>query len=676
MDESKLGEIGRNLFVSSLYASLSPDDPEQILRRCSINNQKYVDYDFPANLSSLIKNPDKSPKTKAWKKFAWRRASDFLSDLKVFQDGIYTDDIRQGALADNSFLCALSCLAETPQRIEKLFLTKEANEWGLYAVEMCVYGEWKTIIVDDFFPCGNENSGPCFSKCNGDELWVIILEKAWAKIYGSYERIERPTSSDALTSLTGAPCENFTSDNKDLWDKLLEGMRKEYIMCASAGDTKGSHRLLESMGLMGNSSYAILKVKEVMTSKGMVKLINLRNPWGVMEWTGDWSDESELWTPELKREVGMTQEEDGTFWMSFTDFCDYFSNITICRVNDRHILSSVNSQHPKGSFDIIEFEVPRKSDYILTINQKDRDAFSRYSGYEYSHCRAILAKKSGENYEYVWGMRTSKRPEKLFWKNWKFDRGTYVLYVEFDWSASISHYIVSVYGESQIDFEKREEAPEVLELILKSRALQNGECISYSSEGVPECKRYHEILPEGYGYFYYVNKSTRTSIREDCFFKSFKNLELQPPYEGAKYSIVVGPKEESLVLIKQVDLSKDTKFKHTRKAFSLIGSEALKESARISGELAKRKDPKTEEELDVFVYTYKHPEGIAFLYENKTSNKTLEEKVTFKIEGLEIVGRRGDSVTLRVGPGESEVVELKSVSSQWSIQTSIRYSIS
>ena len=57
------------------------------------------------------------------------------------------------------------------------------------------------------------------------------------------------------------------------------------------------------------------------------KLIKLRNPWGDFEWTGDWSDQSANWTPELKSELNFTDEDDGMFWMSFVDFCHYFSRV-------------------------------------------------------------------------------------------------------------------------------------------------------------------------------------------------------------------------------------------------------------------------------------------------------------------------------------------------------------
>jgi len=39
------------------------------------------------------------------------------------------------------------------------------------------------------------------------------MEKAWAKLYGSYERIERGLCRDALRDLTGAPTKTvFTED--------------------------------------------------------------------------------------------------------------------------------------------------------------------------------------------------------------------------------------------------------------------------------------------------------------------------------------------------------------------------------------------------------------------------------------------------------------------------------
>lgn len=51
-------------------------------------------------------------------------------------------------------------------------------------------GEFQYIIVDDWLPMCNES--PAFTKGGPDglEMWPAILEKAYAKLYGSYAAIE------------------------------------------------------------------------------------------------------------------------------------------------------------------------------------------------------------------------------------------------------------------------------------------------------------------------------------------------------------------------------------------------------------------------------------------------------------------------------------------------------
>ena len=84
-------------------------------------------------------------------------------------------------------------------------------------------GEWKEIIIDDQFPCYNKLKGPCFTKGKGKELWVLILEKAWAKLYGSYQQIEYGLTREALHDLTGAPSAVLFMDSPDIWETMIEG---------------------------------------------------------------------------------------------------------------------------------------------------------------------------------------------------------------------------------------------------------------------------------------------------------------------------------------------------------------------------------------------------------------------------------------------------------------------
>ena len=85
---------------------------------------------------------------------------------------------------------------------------------------MCHFGEWQTIVVDDYFPCNYY--GPAFTRGNDNEIWVLILEKAWAKLFGSYERIEAGLAREALKSLTAAPTSVVWTDcpEDELWDTV------------------------------------------------------------------------------------------------------------------------------------------------------------------------------------------------------------------------------------------------------------------------------------------------------------------------------------------------------------------------------------------------------------------------------------------------------------------------
>ena len=107
-------------------------------------------------------------------------------------------------------------MAEKPDRIIKLFETTEVNEYGIYSLKICKNGEWRNVIIDDYFPCKKDGT-PAFSKAQGDELWVLLLEKAWAKLHGSYERIESGYAEHVLRDLTGAPTKVFSHDDQDLW---------------------------------------------------------------------------------------------------------------------------------------------------------------------------------------------------------------------------------------------------------------------------------------------------------------------------------------------------------------------------------------------------------------------------------------------------------------------------
>ena len=80
---------------------------------------------------------------------------------------------------------------------------------GLYGLKFVHNGMNKQVALDDYIPCG-DNEGPIFSKNAGTELWVLLIEKAYAKLYGNYKKIVSGMPGEAISDITGAPYEYIT----------------------------------------------------------------------------------------------------------------------------------------------------------------------------------------------------------------------------------------------------------------------------------------------------------------------------------------------------------------------------------------------------------------------------------------------------------------------------------
>lgn len=72
--------------------------------------------------------------------------------------------------------------------------------------------KFQKIYIDDYIPCLEETRRPVFAKPKGNELWVLLLEKAFAKFVGSYGRLDGGHTMWAFQAMTGNECLRFEYD--------------------------------------------------------------------------------------------------------------------------------------------------------------------------------------------------------------------------------------------------------------------------------------------------------------------------------------------------------------------------------------------------------------------------------------------------------------------------------
>jgi calpain-15 len=129
-----------------------------------------------------------------------------MDNPQLFVDGVDPNDIKQGELGDCWFLSALAALAERPGLVKRLFITEEYNKEGVYKLRFCKNGEWIVVTIDDYIPC-RMDGGPMFSYGCTNELWVLLVEKAYAKLHGNYESLNGGLTKEAMIDLSGCPAE-------------------------------------------------------------------------------------------------------------------------------------------------------------------------------------------------------------------------------------------------------------------------------------------------------------------------------------------------------------------------------------------------------------------------------------------------------------------------------------
>lgn len=178
-----------------------------------------------------------------WEGFEWLRPNEISElsgeGLKLF-DKIEPNDILQGGLGDCYFMCCLSTIAEWPERIQRMFTNKTISPNGVYGVRLYRNGEPLTVFVDDNIVC--DSGRVAFASAKGQELWTILIEKAFAKSFGSFLRIIGGWPADTLRDLTGAPTEVYDNKEHDadkMFEIIYDGEVKDYMMCASKNQSDG-----------------------------------------------------------------------------------------------------------------------------------------------------------------------------------------------------------------------------------------------------------------------------------------------------------------------------------------------------------------------------------------------------------------------------------------------------
>jgi len=155
-------------YRSTPWSYEDPDFPKCTESVCSKENHRYYD---------------------AFRKAVWKRPHEifdcFPKDVELFRD-IDPLKIRMGILGVTFFDAACAAICEYPVALQSIFINDKSNKNGAYSMIFYIKGIPIEICVDDYFPCYGHVRDPIFARSQERELWLMLLQKAWAKIFELY----------------------------------------------------------------------------------------------------------------------------------------------------------------------------------------------------------------------------------------------------------------------------------------------------------------------------------------------------------------------------------------------------------------------------------------------------------------------------------------------------------
>ncbi|XP_068089553.1 calpain-8-like [Hyperolius riggenbachi] len=322
---------------------------EELRAQCLASNTLFKDDRFPADASALGYR-DLGPNSMRTKGILWKRPTEICANPQFILDGATRGDICQGTLSDCWLLVAISSLTLEEDLLAYVVPQNQSFQKdyaGIFHFRIWQYGDWMDVVVDDRLPTKNGNL-VFVRSAEGTEFWSALLEKAYAKLNGSYEALTDGSTIEGFEDFTGGISEVYELKKapRDLFQIIQKAVKAESLLGCSI-DIRNAYEFegVTSRKLVKGHGYSVTGAEEVVYKGQKLPLVRLRNPWGFREWTGPWSDGAPEWNfadPQVKAAL-LIQKEDGEFWMSYSDFIKEYSRLEICNLSPDTLSS--NEQH-------------------------------------------------------------------------------------------------------------------------------------------------------------------------------------------------------------------------------------------------------------------------------------------------------------------------------------------
>ncbi len=240
-----------------------------------------------------------------------KRIDDLITSPIMYSQGPTLTDMGQESLGDCGFVSTFCAISVHPAGHNLLFSSiypTVYNPIGLYSMRIISGGKVGYLLLDDLLP----NEG--YSDMENSEFWYFLIEKAFAKLLGGYDKL-------------GGGCEGYigiqSTDNT--WidssnqDTVWQNQLIPTFQTQNSTTYQGTGN--STTYLVSGHAYSVIDAAEYST----FQLVRLHNPWNTVKYSGAFCPGSSSWD-QIPQDIQKSTfqvdrfEANTTFWMPYDDY--------------------------------------------------------------------------------------------------------------------------------------------------------------------------------------------------------------------------------------------------------------------------------------------------------------------------------------------------------------------